>query len=492
MSDAKGDPEQGWIARHGLALLTDFYEITMLGGYHNSGRGRQHASFDYFFRELPPDAGYAVLAGLEPFLDFCEDMHFRDEDVEYLRSTDTFSESFLESLREFRLTCDITGPPEGSIVFPGEPVLRVEGELSQVQLLETFLLNALNYPTLVASKAARICGVAKPDPVVEFGLRRAQGPDGGLSGSRAAYIGGCSASSNVMAGKAYGIPVSGTMAHSWIMSFGSELEAFREYAKAYPENPILLVDTYDDLESGIPNAIRVFREMEDAGNPQRAAIRLDSGDLAKLSKKAYAMLTEAGFEDPFIIASNELDEDLIADLKRQGAKINGWGVGTHLITVKGSPALNGVYKLAAIREGGEWQPRLKISANATKTTDPGRKRVVRYFSEKNRPIGDVIFHEGETWPETGTIQGFDRTRLHLPRTLASAARCEELGTPLLRNGKRVSPGRSATAIRDFAGQQIDALPEELIRLRYPEIYPVLLSPELAGIKEKLLKEHLGG
>lgn len=488
-ADSEVDCLFRWVHRQGLALLTDWYELTMMGGYHSTGRGGERACFEYFFRELPQHNGFAVAAGLEAFLDYYEGLKFEEQDIRYLKESGCFQESFLSSLRSFRPSCDIWAVPEGTVVFPMEPMIRVEGPLFEAQLLETFLLNAINYPTLIATKAARICQVAGDDPVSEFGLRRAQGPDGGLSGSRAAYIGGCAGTSNVLAGKLFGIPVKGTQAHSWVMSFPSELEAFRAYVKIYPNSPILLVDTYDTLTSGVPNAIRVFQEMKDAGNPQRVAIRLDSGDLAKLSKAAYEMITAAGFNDPLIVASNELDEDLIADLKRQGARINSWGVGTKLITSRDAPALSGVYKLTALRTETGWLPKLKHSSNPFKTTDPGPKIAVRYYNEDSQPIGDLLYLEGETISNGKNVVGIDRQQFYRKFVFRNVARCEELMQLYVKNGKRIKDPESLAVIRERASRQIAALPEELKRLRNPEIYPVILSPKLARVKEELLQKN---
>lgn len=482
---------QAWVRRKGMALLTDFYELTMLAGYHHSGKGSQRACFDYFFRDLPPDTGYAIFTGLEAVLEYLDGLHFTGADIDYLRTTGQFRDEFLEYLRDFRLEVDVWAPKEGTLVFPYAPILRTEGPLSQVQLLETALLNLLNYPTLIATRASRVCHAAEDDPVIEFGARRAQGPDGGLSGARAACIGGCVGTSNVLAGKHFGVDVSGTMAHSWVMSFPTELESFRAYVKAHPKNPILLVDTYDDLESGIPNAIKVFEEMKQAGNEQRAAIRLDSGDLAKLSKEAHRMLTEAGFKDPLIVASSELEEDLIADLKRQGAKINAWGVGTHLITSKGAPSLSGVYKLAAVEDDeGGWKPKLKISSNVHKTTDPGVKKTVRHWNLAGEVLGDVIYG-GDEQPddEEETVVGVDRMRLHHHERLQHVARREPLARQVFRRGERIVEPEDVDTIRDRAQKQLASLPAEMRRLRNPAEYPVLLSPELARIKEELIGEH---
>ena len=335
------------------------------------------------------------------------------------------------------------------------------------------------------------------DNLVEFGLRRAQGPDGGLSGSRAAYIGGANSTSNVLAGKVFGIPIQGTHAHSWVMSFEDELEAFRAYAECYPD-PILLVDTYDTLASGLPNAVTVFKELRAAGRQVRAAIRLDSGDLARLSKAAWRMFKEAGFDDPLIVASNELDEDLIADLKRQGAPINSWGVGTHLITSSDHPALGGVYKLVAVRgEDGTWEPRIKLSSNPAKMTDPGRKRLVRYYDGADRPLADLIRLDDEAPDAIDPGQAYppvpfaERHDLSFLRAVWDAARCEELLQPVMLDGERVNHRPSLGEIRTRARAQVTALPEEIRRLRNPEIYAVGLSPRLAAEKVRLVRQAPG-
>ncbi len=476
-----------WFRRQGLALLTDFYELTMMAGYLREGKAEQHVCFDYFFRSLPPHTGFAIAAGLEPFLDYLEQLRFSEEDISYLRSLDIFDESFLEYLHGFKPTCTVRAIPEGTLVFPHEPIVQIEGSIFETQLLETALLNMLNYQTLIATKASRICLAAEDEPVFEFGLRRAHGPDGGLSGSRAAYIGGCVSTSNVLAGKIYGIPVSGTHAHSWVMSFPSEREAFRAFAKIYPKRCVLLVDTYDPVESGIPNAIAVFKEMLQEGISVRPAIRLDSGDLAKLSKIAYQMMTDAGLHDPLIVASNELHEDIIADLKRQKAKINAWGVGTSLITSYNCPALSGVYKLAAVNENGKWVPRMKVTSNLEKATDPGRKQVVRYFSQEGYPVGDVLFDHDETFPSNGEIRGFSRSQPHIGQRIRNAADAQPLLELVFEKGKRIKPTTPVQAIRERAKQQVNSLPEEFKRLRNPEIYTVALSERIGKLKEMLLQ-----
>lgn len=529
------DASSRWARREDLALLTDFYELTMMNGYWRSGRQQLTASFEYFFRELPTHTGFAVAAGLEQLLDLVENLRFADDDLAYLTSLGTFDEGFIDHLRAFEPTVSIDAAPEGTVVFPNEPILRVEGPLAEAQLLETAVLNALNYSTLIATKSARIRLAADGDRVMEFGLRRAQGPDGGLSGSRAAYIGGADATSNVLAGKLFGIPVAGTHAHSWVMSFDDELTAFRAYADIYPDNCLLLVDTYDTLTSGLPNALQVFKELRERRPGVRAAIRLDSGDLARLSKDAYALFTQAGFDEPLIVASNELDEDLIADLKRQGARINAWGVGTHLITSSSWPALGGVYKLSAAREaarggisgggadegvaeaatgavgtdatggaeaagggphgapyeGGAWEPRIKLSSNPAKMTDPGRKRVVRYRDSRGRPIGDVLYCADEE-PQSGPrISYVGRSDLSFQVALEGAVHAEDLLEPMIREGRRVAPAPPLAEVRSRARKQVASLPEELRRLRNPEIYHVGLSPKLAELKTDLIRHAPG-
>jgi nicotinate phosphoribosyltransferase len=489
------DGSQRWAQREDLALLTDFYQLTMMGGYWKTGREDMTACFNYVFRELPAHTGFAVAAGLEQLLDLVERLRFTRQDLAYLAGLGTFDDAFIDYLRDFRPRCTIQAVPEGTVVFPHEPVLQVEGPLIEAQLLETAILNMLNYPTLVATKAARIRQACGSDKLVEFGLRRAQGPDGGLSGSRAAHIGGADSTSNVLAGKVYGIPVTGTHAHSWVMSFDDELTAFRTYAECYPE-PILLVDTYDTLTSGLPNAVKVFQELRAAGRPARAAVRLDSGDLARLSKAAYRMFTEAGFEDPLIVASNELTEDLIADLKRQGAPINSWGVGTHLITASDHPALGGVYKLVAVKVNGDphWEPRIKLSSNPLKMTDPGRKRLVRYTDAAGRFIADIIRLADEP-PDadecSGPVPFVERHDVSYLRGIDGWTGCQDLLQVVMHEGRRVAPSPPLEEVRARARAQIAALPEEVRRLRNPEYYTVGLSPTLAAERLRLAGQAPG-
>ncbi|HOD50808.1 MAG TPA: nicotinate phosphoribosyltransferase [Candidatus Hydrogenedentes bacterium] len=480
-------PAKPWCQREGLALLTDLYELTMVAGFWKERRADQRVCFEYFFRRLPPNAGFAVAAGLGPFLQYLENLRFSDEDIAYLDTLGLFDEAFLGYLRGFSPSLTVRAAPEGSLVFPYEPIVQVEGRILEAQLVETALLNTLNYQTLIATKAARICLAAEGEPVMEFGLRRAHGPDGGLSGSRAAYVGGCASTSNVLAGKIYDIPVSGTHAHSWVMSFPSELEAFRAFARNYPDRCVLLVDTYDTLRSGVPNAITAFKELHANGHKTRPAIRLDSGDLAKLSKLAHGMMTESGFTNPLIVASNDLDEDLIADLKRQGAKINAWGVGTHLITSGDCPALSGVYKLVAVADGETWRPRIKISSNIDKATDPGRKHPVRFFDSLGHPVGDVLYTNGEPISRTGDIEGRRRSDPHIRARILHAARGEDLFETYVERGERKIAQPPLADIRERAQRGIASLPDEFKRLRNPEIYRVMLSESVGRGKAELLE-----
>ena len=496
MMAAPPDATERWSRREDMALLTDFYQLTMMSGYWQTDRQDTMVCFEYFFRELPAHNGFAISAGLEQLLDLVEGLHFTEQDLAYLASLGTFDPKFMEFLRSFRPKCCLFAVPEGTVVFPQEPLLRVEAPLAEAQLLETAILNSLNYPTLVATKTARIRLAAQDDYVMEFGLRRAQGPDGGLCGSRASFVGGADATSNVLAGKLFGIPVRGTHAHSWVMSFEDELTAFRTYASLFPDNCLLLVDTYDTLTSGLPNALTVFKELRAGGHEVRPAIRLDSGDLARLSKAAYRMFAEAGFPDPVIVASNELDEDLIADLKRQGARVNSWGVGTHLITSSNHPALGGIYKLTAVHSGPSgdvWEPRIKLSSNPAKITNPGRKRLRRYRDADGRPLGDVMYLvEEDALPSGPRVPYVGHNDLSFVMQLEGVATCEELLIPMVHGGGRVAPAPKLTDVRARAAAEVASLPDELKRLRNPQTYPVGLSPLVARTKADLIQQAMGG
>ena len=398
-----------------LTLLTDLYELTMMQGYFKNPTD-QIVVFDAFYRKNPCDGGYAIAAGLDQIIEYIRDLHFAPDDIDYLRSLNIFDTDFLEYLRGFHFTGDIYAIPEGTVVFPREPLLKVIAPVMEAQLVETAILNMLNHQSLIATKASRVVYAARGDGVMEFGLRRAQGPDAGIYGARAAMIGGCIGTSNVLTGQMFDVPVKGTHAHSWIMSFKDEYTAFKEYARLYPNACTLLVDTYDTLKSGVPNALRVFQEMRDAGiHPKSYGIRLDSGDLAYLSKKARKMLDDAGFPDAVIAASNDLDEFLINDLKIQGAAITSWGVGTNLITSKDCPSFGGVYKLAAIQnDKGEFVPKIKISENIEKITNPGNKTIYRiYDKESGKMRADLICFVDEEWDTSQDLLLFEIGRAHV-------------------------------------------------------------------------------
>ena len=392
-----------------LTLLTDLYEITMMQAYFKNNNKNKMAIFDVFYRKNPMDGGYAISAGLEQVIEYINNLHFTEDDINYLASLKIFEDDFLDYLKNFKFTGDIYAIPEGSVMFPREPMLKVIAPIMEAQFIETAILNILNHQSLIATKAARICYAAEGDGIMEFGLRRAQGPDAGIYGARAAVIGGCAGTSNVLTGQMFDVPVMGTHAHSWIMSFDDEYTAFYTYAKLYPMACTLLVDTYDTLNSGVPNAIKVFKQMKKEGiELKNYGIRLDSGDLAYLSKKARKMLDDAGFKDATITASNDLDEFLIASLKMQGAEITNWGVGTNLITSKDCPSFGGVYKLAAIMEDGEnFTPKIKLSDNSEKITNPGNKKIYRIYEKENNKIkADLICLENETFTENEDMHLF--------------------------------------------------------------------------------------
>jgi len=470
-----------------LTMLTDFYQLTMMQGYFRQGYHNKMAVFDVFFRELPPNSGYAIAAGLEQVVEYLENLSFSEDDIAYLRSLEVFDPEFLEELRNFRFTGDIDAIPEGTVVFPQEPLLRVKARLLEAQFIETAVLNLINFQTLIASKAARVVEAAGGGTVMEFGLRRAQGPDAGVLGARAAFIGGCQSTSNVLAGQRFGIPVAGTQAHSWIQSFPSELEAFRAYARTFPDNCLLLVDTYNVLRSGVPNAIKVGQELKAQGKRLKG-IRIDSGDLAYLSREARKMLDEAGFEDAIIVASNDLDEETIWSIRNQGAPIDSWGVGTRLITSIDFPALGGVYKLAAIEEDGVFSPRIKVSENIAKITNPGIKKVVRFYNKEGKALADLIALEDEVFPENQPLTIFDPVETWKRKTLRNF-KTRELMVPVFRGGKRVIDLPPLAEIQAYARKELDTLWEEVRRLKNPHKYIVDLSQKLYDLRQKLLYDH---
>ena len=474
-----------------LTLLTDLYQLTMMQGYFKNPTD-QVVIFDMFYRKNPCSGGYAIAAGLEQVIDYIKDLHFTYEDVEYLQSLNIFEPEFLEYLRSFHFTGDIYAIPEGTVVFPREPLLKVVAPIMEAQLIETTILNIINHQSLIATKAARVCYTAQGDGVMEFGLRRAQGPDAGIYGARAAMIGGCTSTSNVLAGKMFQVPIAGTHAHSWIMSFPDEYTAFKTYADQYPDACILLVDTYDTLKSGVPNAIRVFKEMREAGiKPKKYGVRLDSGDLAYLSKEVYKMLCEAGFEDAIISASSDLDEYLITSLKNQGAKINLWGVGTNLITCKDNPAFGGVYKLAAIKtnETGAFISKIKLSENSEKITNPGDKTIYRIYDKNTGKMrADLICLADETFDESKDMIIFDPIETWKKTKIkAGTYTLRELLVPVFIKGECVYQSPSVMEIRENCLKEKASLWDETLRLVNPHEMYVDLSKKLFDIKAELLE-----
>lgn len=474
-----------------LTLLTDLYEMTMMQGYFKTNN-RDVVVFDAFYRSNPCDSGYAICAGLEQVIDYIKNLHFSEEDIAYLRSLQIFEEGFLDYLKDFQFSGDIYAIPEGTVIFPKEPLVKVIAPIMEAQLIETAILNIINHQSLIATKAARVCYAAKGDGVMEFGLRRAQGPDSGIYGARAAMIGGCKGTSNVLAGQLFDVPVLGTHAHSWIMSFPDEYTAFSNYARMYPSACILLVDTYDTLNSGIPNAIRVFTEMRNADIPLTYyGIRMDSGDLAYLSKKARRMLDDAGFPDAVISASNDLDEYLIQSLKFQGAMITSWGVGTNLITAKDNPAFGGVYKLAAIRqEDGTFLPKIKLSENTEKVTNPGNKIIYRIYDNDTGKIrADYICLEGETFDTEEDLVLFDPNEPWKKTKLAGGSyTMRELLIPIFKRGKCVYNSPSVMEIQAVCTREKETIWNETKRFVNPAKIYVDLSDKLYAMKRDLLSD----
>ena len=475
-----------------LTLLTDLYELTMMQGYFKHKDRNETVIFDAFYRNNPCGGGYSIAAGLEQLIAYIKELHFSPEDIRYLDSLHLFEKDFLDYLADFHFSGDIYAIPEGTVIFPREPLIKVIAPIMEAQLVETAILNIINHQSLIATKAARVCYAAKGDGIMEFGLRRAQGPDAGIYGARAAVIGGCIGTSNVLCGQLFDVPVKGTHAHSWIMSFPDEYTAFKTYADLYPGACILLVDTYDTLKSGVPNAIRVFQEMRRAGIPLTFyGIRLDSGDLAYLSKKARAMLDEAGFADAVISASNDLDEYLIESLKAQGAAITSWGVGTNLITSKDNPAFGGVYKLAAVMgQDGEFIPKIKLSENTEKVTNPGNKTIYRVYEKDSGKIkADLICLVGETFNEEEPLLLFDplepwkKTRLP-----GGSYTLRELLVPVFQKGRCCYESPKVMAIRDYCQKELSTLWDETKRFVNPHPIYVDLSQKLYDIKIALLDQ----
>ena len=479
------------MSKRNLTLLTDLYELTMMQGYYEKGQN-ENVIFDVFFRQNPCNNGYSVCAGLDQVIDYIKNLHFTYDDVDYLRGLGIFKEDFLHYLSGFHFSGDIYAIPEGTVVFPKEPLLKVVAPIMEAQLVETAILNIINHQSLIATKTSRIVFAAKGDGIMEFGLRRAQGPDAGLYGARAAMIGGCVGTSNVLAGQMFDVPVMGTHAHSWIMSFPDEYTAFKTYAEMYPDNCTLLVDTYDTLKSGVPNAIRVFQEFKDAGKPLiKYGIRLDSGDLAYLSKEARKMLDEAGFPEATICASNDLDEFLLHDLKMQGAAIDSWGVGTNLITSKDCPSFGGVYKLAAIQnEEGEFVPKIKISENTEKITNPGNKTIYRIYEKASGKIkADLICFADEVIDPKQDLLLFDPMDTWKKTKLAGGTyTVREILLPIFKNGECLYKSPTLKEIAAYCREEKDTLWDETKRLFYPHRVYVDLSQKLYAVKQSLLDQ----
>ena len=472
-----------------LSMLFDFYEMTMANGYFRSGMQDRITYFDVFFRRVPDGGGFAIAAGLEQLVDYIRDLHFDEDDIAFLRSKNLFQEDFLDYLRAFRFTGDMWAVPEGTPVFPGEPLVTVRASASQAQLIETFALLAINHQSLIATKANRVVRAAKGRAVMEFGSRRAQGVDGAVVGARAAYIGGVHGTACAVSDQLYGVPAAGTMAHSWVQMFDTQYEAFRTYCEIYPTNAVLLVDTYNTLKSGVPDAIRAFNEVLKPLGITKCGIRLDSGDIAYLTKEARKMLDEAGWETCTISASNSLDEILIRDLLLQGAKIDSFGVGERLITARSEPVFGGVYKLTAVEEAdGSITPKIKISENVAKITTPHFKKLFRFYgNDTGKAIADYLTIHDETVDDSGSLTIFDPEATWKRKEVYDFT-AKELQVPVFQAGELVYDLPSLPAIRDYCREQVDTLWDEVKRFDNPHKYYVDLSQKLWDVKHNLLED----
>ena len=472
-----------------LTMLCDFYELTMGNGYFNFGYKDRITYFDLFYRRVPDDGGYAIAAGLEQVIDYIQDLHFSPADITYLREKNIFSEDFLAYLTDFKFTGDIYAVPEGTPIFPREPILTVRAPAIEAQLLETFLLLSINHQSLIATKASRIVSAAQGRAVLEFGSRRAQGADGAMLGARAAYIGGCAGTACTISDQLYGVSAGGTMAHSWVQMFESQYDAFKAYCEIYPENAVLLVDTYNTLKSGIPDAIRVFNEVLRPRGITKCGIRLDSGDMAYLTRKARDMLDEAGWPECKIIVSNSLDEYIIRDLLLQGAVIDTFGVGERLITAKSEPVFGGVYKLVGVQEeDGEIIPKIKVSENVGKITTPHFKKTYRLFgNETGKAIADYICLRDEVIDESKRFEIFDPEAVWKRKKISNFT-AKELQVTIFKNGELIYKKPTLPEIREYCRKQLDTLWDEVKRFDNPHNYYVDLSQKLWDIKYKLLAE----
>ncbi len=481
----KNEGENPMKEKINLTMLTDFYEITMANGYFESKMEEDIAYFDMFFRKVPDGGGFAIMAGIEQVVDYLKNLKFTDEDIDYLRKKDIFCDEFLEYLKTFQFVCDVWAVPEGTPIFPHEPILTVKGPVIQAQFVETMLLLIINHQSLIATKANRIVRAAQGRPVMEFGTRRAHGATAAVFGARAAYIGGCAGTACAIADRDYGITALGTMAHSWVQMYPNEYEAFKKYAEIYPDNCVLLVDTYNVLKSGVPAAIKVFKEMK----PKKMGIRIDSGDVAYLTKQARKMLDDAGLKECTIVVSNSLDEYIIRDVILEGAKIDSFGVGERLITAKSEPVFGGVYKLSALEIDGIMIPKIKISENVEKITNPGFKTLYRLFDkDTNKAIADVMTLDGEIIPEIDGYEIFDPNAIWKRKKLSNFY-VKNIRVQLFDKGQCVYDCPSIEEIKEYCKEQVETLWDETLRFENPQTYYVDLSQNLWNIKNKLLEEY---
>ena len=471
-----------------LTMLVDFYELTMANGYFNKDLINKVACFDMFFRRVPDGGGYCIMAGVEQLTEYLSNLKFTEEDIKFLRNKNLFSEDFLNYLENFEFCCDVWAVPEGNPVFPNEPLVIVKGPVIQAQFIETMILLTINHQTLIATKANRICNAANGRPVMEFGSRRAQGYDGAIYGARAAVIGGCSSTACTISDQRFNIPAVGTMAHSWVQLFDSEYEAFKAWCEIYPDNSVLLVDTYNVLKSGLPNAIKVFDEVLKPKGIRPKGIRIDSGDITYLTKKCRKLLDEAGYEDCGIVISNSLDEYIIRDVLEQGACIDSFGVGERLITAKSEPVFGGVYKLSAVEKDNVLIPKIKISENEEKITNPGFKKVIRIFDKNtNMAIADLITMHDEVINENLPLEIFNPVHTWKRKKITNYY-AKDLLVPIFEKGKLVYNNPTVLEIKEFAKKECKKLWPEILRLENPHTYYVDLSNKLWSIKQKLLHE----
>ena len=470
------------IEKLNLTMLTDFYEITMANGYHSSGMADDIAYFDMFFRKIPDGGGYAIFAGLEQVIEYLKNLEFTDEDIEYLRSKKLFNEEFLEYLANFEFKCDVWAVPEGSIVFPHEPLITVRGPVMQAQFVETMILLLINHQSLIATKASRIVRSAAGRPVMEFGTRRSHSTAAAIYGARASYIGGCAGTACTVADRDFGIPALGTMAHSWVQMYDDEYEAFKKYAEIYPTNCTLLVDTYDVLKSGVPTAIKVFKEMK----PAKMGIRIDSGDIAYLTKKARKMLDDAGLQECSIVVSNSLDEYIIRDVINEGACIDSFGVGERLVTASSQPVFGGVYKLSALEKDGQMIPKIKVSENIEKITNPGFKSLYRLYSkDDDRMLADVITLDSEVIPEEDGYEIFDPSAVW-KRKKVDNFYAKNMRVQIFDKGKCVYDSPSIDEIKAYCQKELNSIWDEMKRFENPQTYYVDLSYDLWKLKNDML------